>query len=234
MDNPEIPESSLLDSIELKEDSPLDKVSDFSIEIVEKSLTEFQRLQQQYTTAQTPLTIAAKFLIVSKEEYIRNTAFKLYAEIHRAAKLFLKNWCIVNKMRQKWSSPFERAFSARYLKNNAAFIPQVYTLSVVSVEAEFERTLSYMAKTAREASINGAKSLGFDDSTERKVALSKFPPDILEVILKDPSYLREQESLYIYEEHRKQIEGRKYVKSYIRDNWIKEVDEQFSKRNGVI
>jgi hypothetical protein len=228
MNNPGIPESSLLDSIELKEDSLPSEESDISLETVKESLSEFQRLQQQYATTSPVL------FFDSNKEYTRNTAFKLYAEIHRAAKLFLKNWCIVNRMRQKWSSPFERAFSARYLKNNSAFIPQVYTLSVVSVEAEFERTLSYMTKTAREASINGAKSLGFDDSTERKVALSKFPPDILEVILKDPSYLREQESLYIYEEHRKQIDGRRYIKSYIRDNWIKEVDEQFSKRNGVI
>jgi hypothetical protein len=229
VDNPEIPESTLLDAIELAEMiSSLDEVSEPAIIAVEKSLTEFQRLQQQYATTSPVL------FFDSNKEYTRNCAFKLYAEIHRAAKLFLKNWCIVNKMRQKWSSPFERTFSARYLKNNSAFIPQVYTLSVVSVEAEFERTLSYMAKTAREASINGAKSLGFDASTERKVALSKFPPEILDIILKDSSYLKEQESLYIYEEHRKQIDGRKYIKSYIRDNWIKEVDEQFSKRNGVI
>ena len=58
-------------------------------------ISEFQRLQSQYTNQVTQN--ASNSLITSlenREEYLRLAASQLYAEMHKAAKKFLKTWCV--------------------------------------------------------------------------------------------------------------------------------------------
>ena len=137
-------------------------------------------------------------------------------------------------MRQIWSNPFAQEFKAKYLTQKSEFIPQVYTLSIKFLDGGEEENLAYMAPTAREATINGAKKLGFDNSTERKYTLAKFDSSVRDVLLSEDKYLKEAKALYLYQERRGQILQRHYVPDSIRDRWKRELENTLVERNGVI
>lgn len=164
-----------------------------------------------------------------KEQYFKNMASLLYREIHSKAKLFLKDWAFTNGYRQKWRNPFLKEFSVKNLTPLSEFIPQVYNLSMIHVDTGDEVELAAFEPTPREATVHGAKKLGFDSSNYRQKAFAKFSKEVRDMLLlKDERYLRETRILHIYEEHRRQIQMRRYVNSGMRDKWLKEIEKDLN------
>lgn len=232
------PTSSIAESLDL-DDTSTDVVTDLDLFPSKlkmqgtEIMAQFQAMQDQYSAKITTDAFNSLSSSVNRDEYLKQLAQRLYEEIHKAARKYIKNWCAVNRYRQRWSNPFSKPFGAKFVRENSEFIPQVYTLSVFSEDGT-EKVLAYMAKTAREATITGAKLLNFDSSTERALALRKFPSQDVDEILNDPSYLKDAIALYVYFEHRSQVERRNYIKSHIRERWLGEIEKEFTQRNGAI
>lgn len=218
--------SELLSSIE----------EDRTDERVEKAvamLSEFEKLKFKYDASIVSSVSEAVFpAIEQREEYLKAIASRLYDEIYKQAKTFLKTWCKINKYEQKWSTPLKKKKAK--LSHMSEFVPQTYSLSLFNEMKNETLILADMMVTAREASIYGAKRLGFDNSNERKLAFSKFSALTVDLILKDSKYLEEQRELNKFEEYRKQIDTRRYVPQSLRDKWRKELEEKTTLMNGVI
>lgn len=227
----EAPSSDLTDSLGPETETVLEQ----HLERAKEILSEFEKAKLQYDDKIADMTNMAVFPSVEeREEYTKAIADRLYTEIHKQARSFLRTWCRVNNYIQKWGTPFQK--NQGKLTSDSEFVPQVYTLRVRkndSFEEEFI-TLADMMPTAREACIHAAKKLGFDQSNERKLGFSKFSPVALNKILSDPKYLEEQRMIHTFEEHRKQIDDRRYVPLSLRSKWQKELEDALVKNSGVI
>ncbi len=158
---------------------------------------------------------------VQKEELIRFHAMRLYDDIHKAAKLFLKDWCIIHHWRQRWTNPLKdkgRDIRAHH------FIPKVYNLEIVNTDDQkTTQSLAVMEVTARDACITAAKKCGFDTSPHRAKIFARVPNEVLQILLNEPKYLHEQRILHIQSEYRQQAENVRYVSKAIRERWLYEI-----------
>lgn len=219
-------QADIPDSIEAALDIAKDIAEDQAEEALKASIQRAQSLRDQYELSLKHAAETALFGISEKrEQYLKNMASMLYREVHNKAKLFLKDWAVVNNCRQKWRNPFLKEFSMKYITANSEFVPQVYSLSMVNVDTQEETFLAEVCETPREACITAAKKLGFDTSSYRTKALAKFPKEVRDVLLSDGKYLKEAKAVYTYTEHLRQIEMRRYVNSYLRKKWIEEVEK---------
>jgi len=210
-------------------------ITEDKIESARKLLTNFEQIQAQYTKQLTQSITEAIFPSEElKEEYYKNIASRLYDEIHKQAKVFIKNWCAINEYTQIWSNPLIKQFSKKQQILASVFIPQVYTLSVKNIRTGELNVLAEMFSTSREATIHAAKSLGFDSSTQKALAFSRFSKEAISVIIGNTKYLREQRELYKFEEHRRQIERRKYIPLAERDKWLEQIQKEFDSKNLII
>lgn len=218
-------------------DIELDEVySDgLNIERAKKAIELAEEMKIQASSKLTKEVIETMFpAIEQREEYYKNTAQRLYTEIHKQAKAYIKEWCKINGYRQVWTNPFSAFFSTKKLTFMSKFIPQVYCLHVKNIETGVSEVLADSMPTPREAMIYGAKRLGFDNSTRRALAFSKFSKAAVETIIKEPRYLNEQRALLLFEEYRKQIDSRSYINSALRDKWKQELEKNSAMSGGTI
>lgn len=162
-----------------------------------------------------------------KEEFLRFKAMQLYNDMHKAAKLFLRDWCVVQHYRQRWSNPLKEQFRKR-----EQYIPKVYNLDVVStIDQVTTKNLASMCLIARDACIEAAKKCGFDTSVHRAKILAKFPEDVLNILFNDPRYLDEQRLMAIENEQRDQIAAMRFIRSDIKERWLRDLAEKFKRGN---
>ena len=230
--NETAPSQELVDSLDTQSEA---ESSDINLAKANEALTQFEQLQKDYEKKVLTLTVDAMFPSVElREEYLKNVASALYTEIHKQSKYYIRDWCKINNFTQSWSNPFLRNFSAKNVKYTDAFVPQAYSMRVKNMDTNEEQVLVEMQPTPRDATIQAAKKLGFDNSQNRLKAFAKFSRSAVEVILREPKYLREQQNLYLFDEHRRQIEARRYIPLLIRDKWMKEIQQALDRSNGII
>ena len=111
-----------------------------------------------------------------REEYLRYSAMDLFNRTHKAAKLFLKDWCIIHHWRQKWANPFKEGYRLK----STVFIPKIYNLMIVSTDDQVTtKILAEACLTARDACVEAAKKCGFDQSIHRTKVFSQMNQDTL-------------------------------------------------------
>lgn len=217
--------ASLADSIEIEE-----VISESKLSEIDEAIKKAEQVKLMHNAKLTQNMLDSTFgASTDKESYFKNMANLMYREVHNKARLFLKDWAFTNGYRQKWRNPFLKEFSAKRLTALSEFIPQVFSLSMVNVETNEEVEIAAFKPTSREACIHGAKKLGFDTSAYKAKAMARFSPEVRRILQEDDRFLREQRDLHIYEEHRRQIEMRRYITPWMRQKWMQDIEKELSK-----
>jgi hypothetical protein len=213
---------------------------DLRLNEAQEALDKFESIegtQTQFTRSVAQNVITRMFPSEGhKNEFYKFVAIQLYTEMHKAAKRYVKNYCSINDFRQVWSNPYLDGYKARELTRVSRFVPKVYRIMLVK-KGEFELVVDKNALqrivlvecefTSAEAALKGADKLGFKDSNERALVLSKFSDESLDVLFSELKYIEEVKALSLYDEHRKQVEARaSSVPISIRVKWMEELDKK--------
>ncbi len=175
------------------------------------------------------VTISALTKGDEKEDMLKHYASRLYDKIHKGAKLFLKDYCVLRNKRQSWSNPLREA----HLKGVVVqrFVPKIYNLSLVDLVTDESKLIASNCLTAREACIEGAKELGFDNSIHRAKVFALFPQDVLQILTQSSKYMQAERMKTIYEEQQSQIRAVRFVRQNVKDEWLKDLQEKYKNNN---
>jgi hypothetical protein len=193
----------------------------------DEALTQFEQIKGEFRGHIQAATLEAMFPAVSeREDYLKRSAYRLFVDIHKAAKLFLKDWCLVNGFNQKWSNPFSAYFDLKRLTSMSQFVPKVFNLELVQVDTKEVRVLANNCLTSREACIEGAKTLGFDSSLYRLKVFARFDLLTIEELKSNPKWLAEQRMLHIFDEQLNQVATFRRVPTDVKERWKREIEEK--------
>ncbi len=196
---------------------------------LEEEFPDIKDLEQKINAHNLALSVSEieshQMQLVTSEEYVQEAAYKVYNELSKQAKSYIREWCIVNNHVQNVYR--QKALCGPFILDFEHWVYNIAIRKHQDVNTP-ERIIASQEATITEARFNGAITIGFSNSLQYQKAWNRIPFETAEVLKNNLRYFNRVKVLLRLREINLQISQYKGSNYQAKLRWTNEIKQQIN------